>query len=195
MDRTSLTPAAMALFSARLPLINEWISETVAAHWRESRLLAEMDFKHIPRFLTDETLSNMRLVVTDAPPRPPMRKFGLMGIDQQLDGMATDWEMRGATIDQLSFIGSGYVHDEQFPFHQIIHALQWRHQGRKTWLTNYAFGVFTCGRADTWAEKQAGRLQSAFAKITRTSNEVFSAEQLVTTELRALAQRRGFPFV
>lgn len=180
----------MQLFKSRLPVINDWIDEVIAEYQSKAVLLGDLPFKRIPQYLSDKTLASVKMVITNAPPRPPMRRFGFMGSDRELDGMAIgDLEMRGATIDQLCFIGERFVSDEQFPFHQVIHALQWKTQGRETWLTNYAYGVFTLCRADTWAEKQAGKLQRMFAQ-----GQKFDAESLVRDELNALAQLRGFPF-
>src|SRR2546423_1321119 len=149
-----------------------------------------MRFSRIPGYVSDETLSTVRVVITDEPPKPPMKEFGFSGVDAQLDGMAFgELEMRGATLDQLFFINPRAVSDEQFPFHQVVHSLQWRMLGREAWLKSYGFGVLTCGRANAWAEIQAGRLQGMFA-----NSELFDAEKIVRDEAELLKMKlqQGF---
>lgn len=186
----------MQILSGRLPIINSWIDETISAHERNAVLLGELPFKHLPQYVSDRVLSTVKVVVTDRPPRPPMARFGFAGLDRELDGMAFgELEMRGATLDQMFFISNRFMRDEQFPFHFMIHSLQWEHMGRKKWIFNYAHGVFTCGRANTWAEKQARRLQRLFANTSRTNGQPFDAEKMVREQLDALMSRARFPYV
>jgi hypothetical protein len=180
-------------FVERLPAINDWIDHVTDERISEARLLGDLKLRYIQRWVSDKTLASIQVIVTDTPPRPPVAEFGFEGADHQLDQMALGaWDMRGATIDQLCFINSQFIHDEQYLFHQIVHSLQWKTLGREYWLKNYLYGVITCGRADTWAEKQAGRLQARFARMPALSWET---EEVVTDELATLSHMDGWPYV
>lgn len=178
----------------KLTAINEWIDRTLAERAGEAVPLGDLNFRRIPLFVSDRTLASVKVVVTDDAPRPPVEEFGFCGVDEQLDGIASgDLEMRGATLDQTCFVSPRCVADEQFPFHFVIHSLQWKYQGRETWLANYLFGVLTRGRAETRAEIQARKHQKRFARLAACSG-AFDAEQAVGYELRMQSKLPGFPF-
>jgi hypothetical protein len=54
------------------PLLN-WIQQTLDAHVGEKRPVAFFKFQRLPRYFSAELLDSASVVISDRPPRPPLR--------------------------------------------------------------------------------------------------------------------------
>jgi hypothetical protein len=89
----------------------------------------------------------------------------------------------GITYLDTFFIKRRSASAEHLYFHELIHIVQWRTLGPKTFLATYATGLETSGYRNSPLEVMAYDAEAAF----RQSDRVFDAEKLVAEKLSRLA--------
>src|ERR1039457_1978430 len=60
-----------------LPIILNWIQQTLDAHAHERRAVASFNFPHLPRYFSEILLNTARVVACDRLPVPPVSALGL----------------------------------------------------------------------------------------------------------------------
>jgi hypothetical protein len=119
-----------------LPVILNWIQQTLDAHAREKRPVASFKFPRLPQYFSEELLNSASVVITDRLPRPPLSALGLTEF--------ADFEKQpisGITYLDTYFLEPSAAADESLHFHELVHVVQWQVLGPQDFLFLYAAGL------------------------------------------------------
>src|ERR1035437_6473007 len=123
-----------------LPIILNWIQQTLDAHARERRAVASFNFPRLPHYFSEGLLNTASVVPSDRLPVPPLSALGLREF--------ADFESqpaRGITYRDIYFLWRAVATDESLHFHELVHVVQWQVLGPKEFLWLYAVGLAECG--------------------------------------------------
>ncbi len=167
--------AEAELLLQKLPEINRWIQDTVAAHANQAKPLREYPFGRLARFYSAETLDSARVVTAPRVPVPPLSAMGLIQFREFENG-----DFQGITYLSTYFVRKGAALDESLHFHELVHVVQWQHLGAERFLLGYALGYLLGGgyRANPF-EEMAFALQARFDE----DSAPFRVEGIVRKEL------------
>jgi hypothetical protein len=94
-----------------LPIILNWIQQTLDAHAHERRAVSSFNFSRLPHYFSEGLLNTASVVSSDRPPVPPLSALGLQEF--------ADFEIqpaRGITYRDTYFLWSAVVTDESVHF-------------------------------------------------------------------------------
>jgi hypothetical protein len=114
-------------------------------------------------------------------PLPPLSSIGLSRFAEFERG---DYD--GVTYLDTFFVKRRSAAAERLHFHELIHVVQWRLLGPKTFLAAYAAGLETFGYRDSPLEIMAYNAEASFSQ----SDQLFDAEKLVADQL---SRMQGIP--
>ena len=163
------------LLKAKIPLILNWIQQTLAAHAVKARPVASVNFSRLPHYFNPATLAAAKVVAVDVVPLPPLTALGLC---QYADFEHMD--ASGITYIDTFFVRDDLSDDERLHFHELVHVIQWSLLGPERFLAMYADGLERFGYRDSPLEAMAYRLDGHFQQ----GAVPFSVEQVVGIELR-----------
>ena len=162
-----------------LPIILNWIQQTLDAHARERRAVASFNFPRLPHYFSEGLLNTASVVPSDRLPVPPLSALGLREF--------ADFEShpaRGITYLDTYFLWRADATDESLHFHELVHIVQWQVLGPKDFLLLYAAGLAESGYLDCALEAMALR---SSAQIRRWRSAVLSGGGSSGTDLGAEA--------
>jgi len=161
--------------SKSLPAMEAWVQAQAGLAHSASRPVSELGFSRLGLYFRPGFLASARVVVVDRVPVPPLRDLGLGELAEFLDQ-----DFRAITYLDTYFVRCGEEGDEALHMHELIHVLQWRILGARTFLKSYAAGLAWKGAyKDNPFEDMAYRLQEKFE-----SRYGFSAESEVEAALK-----------
>jgi hypothetical protein len=166
-----------AEFDAKLPVILGWIQKTLAEHASRAQPVASLGFRRLPQYFASDVLRSAKVVYVPSVPAPPLSAIGLPQF--------SDFEnMNAAGITYLDtfFSREEMRGDEAHHFHELIHVLQWKMLGPKSFLAAYADGLERNGYRASPLEVMAYTLESVFSN----SPSPFDATSIVRDQLLEL---------
>jgi hypothetical protein len=113
-------------------------------------------FQRLPRYFDLSLLDATYVVVTDAPPVPPLAALGL----PEFAWMET--QPRAVTYQDTYFLQTSAVGSESIHFHELVHAIQWQVLGPEDFLLLYAAGLSEHGYENSPLEAMAYAHQARF---------------------------------
>src|ERR1035441_9925378 len=119
-----------------LPIILNWIQQTLDAHAHERRAVSSFKFPRLPHYFSDGLLNTASVVPSDRLPVPPLSALGLREF--------ADFESqpaRGITYRDTYFLWRADAKDESLHFHELVHVVQWQVLGPQDFLLLYAAGL------------------------------------------------------
>jgi hypothetical protein len=140
-----------------LPIILEWIQQTLDAHADESRTVASFKFSRLAHYFSAGILKTASVVPADRLPVPPLAALGLREF--------ADFEnqpISGITYIDTYFLQRAAATDESLHFHELVHVVQWQVLGPKDFLLLYAAGLAESGYRDSPLEAMAYDHQRRF---------------------------------
>ena len=143
-------------YSSFLPPILKWIRETLDAYALQKRSVESFGFQRLPQYFEPSLLHATNVVVTDAPPVPPLSAWGLS------DFAWLETGPRAVTYQDTYFLETGAAGSESLHFHELVHAIQWRVLGPEDFLLMYAAGLAEHGYEDSPLEAMAYAHQARF---------------------------------
>jgi len=161
-------------FDAKYPLILGWIQETLAAHAPKARTVGSLGFPRLPQYFSPQLLSYSKVIYVDAVPKPPLSKLGLNQFSE-----FENIDASGVTYVDTFFARHETHNDESLHFHELIHVVQWKMLGAKTFMAAYAEGLERFGYRNSPLEVMAYNAQNVFEK----SAQPFDVEKLVKSKL------------
>jgi hypothetical protein len=159
----------------KLPAVEIWIDSLLASHAAEARSVASLPFERLANYYEVATLAAARVIVVDKVPTPPLTSMGLpqFAAFEHMDA-------NGITYRDTYFVDRELAEDESLHFHELVHVVQWRELGPRSFLMAYAAGLATsAGYASNPFEHIAYGLQEQF-----DLGMVFRAEPLIQQHLR-----------
>jgi len=147
----------LELLLPKLPLITEWIDQTLVAHARQAQPVAGFGFKRLPNYYSDNFLAGTKVVAVARVPVPPLTAFGLPEFGDFERG-----DYAGITFKATYFLQATQVNDESLHFHELVHVVQWAHLGVEKFLLTYAAGLAANGYRNSPLEAMAYDLQNYF---------------------------------
>jgi hypothetical protein len=163
-----------------LPIILNWIQETLDAHARERRAVASFNFPRLSHYFSEGLLNTASLVPCDRLPVPPLSALGLREF-ADFEGQPA----RGITYRDTYFLWSADATDESLHFHELVHVVQWQVLGPKDFLLLYAAGLAESGYRDCRLEALAYDHQRRFD----AGDPQYSVEAEVREQTLALKPR------
>jgi len=162
----------------KLPLIKDWINDTLSKHKKEAKLIKDFDFGHLHLYFSDKLLSTTKAIElkTGRIPKPSLSKMGLSEF--------SNFENRdddGITYNDMYFIKSKRFHDESIHFHELIHVIQWKYYGFDKFLLAIAEEILKYKYGKGPLEFMAYKHQDFFECL-----EAYDAEKEVHSELNKL---------
>jgi hypothetical protein len=120
----------------KVPLIKEWIDETVRQYAPRAKPLADFRFSRLPAYCSEELLRSTKVVVVDKLPMPPLASWGLTSF--------RDFENEpfiAITYWDTIFILDKEVRNESALFHDLVHVVQWKYLGEERFIMLYMKGL------------------------------------------------------
>jgi len=139
-----------------LPLVLNWIRDTLHACTLRQRSVASFGFERLPMYFRRSLLHTTRVVVTDAPPFPPLAAWGLS------EFASIGNQPRAVTYLDTYFLEASAAGSEPIHFHELVHAVQWRVLGPEDFLLLYAAGLAAHGYQNSPLEAMAYAHQAGF---------------------------------
>jgi hypothetical protein len=102
-----------------LPIILNWIQQTLDAHAHERRAVSSFKFPRLPRYFSEGLLNTASVVLCDRLSVPPLSALGLREF--------ADFESqpaRGITYLDTYFLWRADAKDESLHFHELVHVVQ-----------------------------------------------------------------------
>lgn len=162
--------------AAKLPLVLQWIRQTLAAHASRTRSVGTWNFSALPHYFDRDTLASAKVAVVDRLPVPPLTRMGLPQFAEM-----ERFTSGGITYLDTFFVTPTEEFDESLHFHELIHVLQWRLLGPERFLACYAAGLQAHGYRASPLEVMAYDAQARF-----DAGIIFDAEAHVAANLRSL---------
>ena len=146
-------------FKARLPLMRQWIDETLEKYDSQAIEVSSIKSSRIQKALPMEILNRARVVIVDGKvPVPPLSsKMGLTGL-AELESRSLD----GITYKDTFFINSHHILTEGLYFHELVHVVQWDQLGVDNFLLAYGAGILQKGYRNCPLEEMAYSLRDEF---------------------------------
>src|ERR1039457_974893 len=101
-----------------LPIILDWIQQTLDAHAHERRGVSSFRVSRLPHCFSGGLLSTASVVAAGRPPVPPLSALGLLEF--------ADFESqpaRGITYRDTYFLWRADATDESLHFHELVHVV------------------------------------------------------------------------
>ena len=114
-------------FRVAYPKLRAWIEKTLAFYEEEAQPVTSMHFVRLPLYFNYHLLEIVKFVAVDRVPMPPLAAMGLSRFAVFEQG-----DFNGITYLDRYFIKQTVVTEEAIHFHELIHVIQWRLLGRKT---------------------------------------------------------------
>lgn len=140
-----------------LPLITDWIDQTLASHAGQARTVAEYGFKRLPGFYPADLLESTKVIAVARVPVPPLSTLGLSEFAAFEQG-----EYARITLKDTYFMQTAQVLNESIHFHELVHVVQWAQLGVERFLLAYAAGLADKGYRNSPLEMMAYDLQDYF---------------------------------
>src|ERR1035437_4776779 len=140
-----------------LPIVLNWIQQTLYDHARERRAVSSFKFPRLPHYFSEGLLNTASVVPCDRLPVPPLSALGLPEF--------ADFESQpisGITYRDTYFVWRADATDESLHFHELVHVVQWQVLGPKDFLLLYAAGLAESGYRDCRLEAMASDHQDRF---------------------------------
>lgn len=140
-----------------LPLIIEWIDNTLIRYSPESTRLIDLNFSRLPQYFSDHLLTGTKVVILDGvPPIPPF----LPELNRLVDFFKGN--LAGITYKDTYFVRRENARDESLHFHELIHIIQWEYLGIEKFIINYGIDLIERGYRISFLEEMAFRHQRRF---------------------------------
>ncbi len=141
----------------KLPLIIEWIDQTLEKNAHFSRTVTEYGFTRLPQFFSQQTLANTKVLEVEHVPIPPLASFGLPEFREFEEG-----HYAGIAYKDTYLLLHNLAKSESLHFHELVHILQWKYLGQERLLLAYIIGIFEQGYIRSPLELIAHELQNYF---------------------------------
>jgi hypothetical protein len=158
----------------KLPLLLDWIRQTLATHRNRAQPVASLGFARLPRYFSPALLDSSRVVVVERLPVPPLTRLGLPQFAEM-----ERFQLGGITYFDTFFVTAGETANEALHFHELVHVVQWSLLGPERFMLRYAEGLATHGYRDSPLEVMAYDLEERFKR----SRVVFDAELEIARQL------------
>jgi hypothetical protein len=122
-----------------IPQVDRWIDELHERYSGQAHPTSEMGFPRLPAYLPSSLLLATRFACVDIVPFPPVSSFGV----PEFQSMA-QMPMAGITFRDMYFVQPAHA-TEGIHFHELIHVVQWRVLGVRSFLLTYALGILQHG--------------------------------------------------
>ena len=166
-------------FKEKLPLVREWVDETVAHYRNEARNTNSYSFHNFSLYFSEETLSSTKIVEMDKVPVPPLSSLGIpVLVDFENDPKEYD----GITLLNTCFLRKDAAGRPELHFHELVHIVQWQILGIDTFLMIYGIGLLKFGYWNSPLEVMARKYTDLFQK----KEPVYNVETLVRSEVNEL---------
>jgi hypothetical protein len=154
------SPERTRTLAGKLPLIRDWIEDTVAAYTSQAIPMFDLDLPHLGRYFPSELLREAKTVhLSELLPLPPLNEIGLEGFSRAEDLATYEATTYGNTIFLLENHQSEVLY-----FHELVHVLQWKRLGKEHFLFAYISGLLEFGYLHNPMEKMAFSLQEEFRR-------------------------------
>jgi len=157
-------------FQKLYPVFGGWIDVTLSNNANEAESVTSLNFSRLSKYFKPHTLQTAKVVRLSCVPVPPFR---LLGLDKFTDSMPNDLD--GITYKDTFFIKETKARDEALHFHELVHFVQWRKLGEKSFLFRYANEL-----------EAYGYLASPLEKMAYSMEEDFKREQLFDAEAQII---------
>lgn len=142
------------LIQAQVPEICSWIDRTLSAHAEKTKPLSSYGFQRLNGFFPEAFLAGVKVVETEALPRPPLRAMGL-----EFLGDFETMPISAITYRSTYFIRPEAAKDEALHCHEIVHVAQWEYLRDERFLMNYGLGLLDFGYKNHPMETMAQLLE------------------------------------
>ena len=139
-----------------LPAVRAWVEAQLAEHASRATPLADLGFERLPQYFPASVLRETRSVRVARVPIPPLSGYGLPEL-----ALVENMGVSGVTFKDVCFVHES-VTSESIPFHETVHAIQWRALGVDGFILTYGLGLLQHGYAHSPLEAMAFDLQSQF---------------------------------
>jgi hypothetical protein len=158
MQKIEFTPTGIIhKFHSVLPVMNEWIDQTIESYREKSTPVIDLNFSRINQIFPKKLLEKTKVVMLpDKLPFPPLSQMGLA----ELSGME-QMPIAGITYKYTFFVNQNHL-TESLHFHELIHVVQWERLGAEKFLLAYGVGLIQFGYEESPLEQMAYRLQNDF---------------------------------
>ncbi len=141
----------------KLPIVRDWILDTVASHKSQDQCVADLPFARLPLCYSKSLLQSARVVAVDKIPQLPLSKMGLPEFA----------EFEAGSYTGVTYLNTYYVLKEEFDyealhFHELIHVIQWQYLGFEDFAKIYATGLLDEGYRKSPMERIAYQFQEEF---------------------------------
>src|SRR5471030_409451 len=113
-------------------------------------------FQRLLLYFQRSLLHSTNVVVTDAPPVPPLAAWRLS------EFAWIESQPRAVTYQDTYFLEPSAAGSESIHFHELVHAVQWRVLGPEDFLLLYTAGLAAHGYEDSPLEAMAYAHQARF---------------------------------
>ena len=161
-------------FAKLYPPLLDWIRTTLTTSAHVAQTVSSREFLRLPRYFTERTLTETKVVLVDPLPMPPLSS---MGLSRFADFERGDFD--GITYIDTIFLKPTQSNNEATYFHELVHVVQWRLLGPDRFLLSYANGLECLGYRQSPLEAMAYDAESAFSSSTVT----FNGEKMVVERL------------
>ena len=169
--RCEMSPEEFAKF---YPPLLDWIRTTLTTSGHVAQTVASREFLRLPRYFTEKTLAETKVVLVGPLPMPPLSSMGLMRFADFERG-----DFDGITYIDTIFLKPTQSNNENMHFHELVHVIQWRLLGSDRFLLAYANGLECFGYRESPWEAMAYDAETAFA----SSTAIFNVEKIVADKL------------
>ena len=114
-------------FHTAYPKLRAWIQKTLEFYEENAKPVASMHFVRLPLYFDPSLLETAKFIAIDRLPMPPLSAMGLSRFAVFEQG-----DFNGIAYLDRYFIKQTVVTEEAIHFHELIHVIQWRLLGRKT---------------------------------------------------------------
>jgi hypothetical protein len=140
----------------------------------ESARVASLGFQRLSQYFSPEMLIYAKVIYTEVVPVPPLSQLGL---NQFAD--FENMNAAGITFLDTFFARQEEQRNESLHFHELVHIIQWKLLGAKTFVAAYADGLERYGYRNSPLEVMAYDTQNVF----ENSSQPFDVEKLVKAHL------------
>jgi hypothetical protein len=148
---------ASSRYAEFLPVIANWIQQTLDASAGMARTVASFQFPRLADYFSEQLLKATNAVITDRLPVPPLSALGLTEF-----AAFEAQPMGGITYLDTYFLLPVGAGDESLHFHELIHVIQWQVLGPRDFLLLYAAALAERGYLDNPVEAMAYDHQRRF---------------------------------
>ena len=172
---------ASSRYEPYLPVILNWIRQTLEFHSDRKRSVSSFDFRRLRGYYSESSLHSASVVITDRLPVPPLSALGLAEF--------ADFEaqpLSGITYQDVYFLQPDGAGSESLHFHELVHIVQWQVLGPRDFLLLYAAGLAQYGYRNCPLEVMAFDHQERFD----TDQPPYSVEAEVRSQTLDLLHRQ-----